>query len=67
MKDSFWPGIYLLVVSYPVVVVIMVVCTVGTLIIGYKGVVNYFSDAWNDFTVDIEPGGVPDDEPLEGV
>jgi len=67
LKEGFWPGIYLLVFSFPVVVAIIVVCTVATLFVGYKGVVNYFLDAWKDFTVDVEPGGVPDDEPLEGV
>jgi len=67
LTEGFWPGIYLLVSDFPLLVAIIVVCTVATLIIGYRGVVNYFSDAWKDFTVDVEPGGVPDDEPLEGV
>jgi len=67
LKDSFWSGLFLFFfISLPMVAATLV-CTVATLVGGYTGVVNYFLDAWNDFTVDVEPGGVPDDEPLQGV
>jgi len=62
VKDSFRYGLFLFVfISLPMIGG-TVVCTVATLIGGYRGVVNYFFEAWNDFTVDVEPGGVPDDD-----
>jgi hypothetical protein len=35
--------------------------------LGYEGIVNYFLEAWKDFTVEIEPGGVPIEAAFESV
>jgi len=33
----------------------------------YKGIVNYFLEAWKDFTVEIESGGAPIEAAFESV
>ena len=66
LKEGWWYGLFCFVfISLPVVTAI-VVCVVAMLLRGYRGVVNCFLEAWKDFTVDVEPGGVPDNEPFEG-
>ena len=54
-----WVSISLVLAAITVVVIIV------TLRSTYQGVVYYFLEAWKDFTVDMEPGGVPDDAPFE--
>ena len=67
LKESPWYGFFLFfLISIPVVASI-VVCAAVAVHAGYKGTVDYFLEAWKDFTVDVEPGGVLDDEPFEGV
>jgi len=58
-EESPWYGLLLyLLISIPVVASILV--GAGALVyVGYEGIVNYFIEAWKDFTVEVEPGGVP--------
>jgi len=49
------------------VVPFFVACAAAMVYFGFKGIVDYILEAWNDFTVDIERGGVPVDAPFEGV
>lgn len=52
-KESPWyaPSIFL-------IPVMSVVCGTTMIQSGYRGVVQFFLEAWKDFTVEIEPGGV---------
>ena len=34
---------------------------------GYRGVIEYFSEAWKDFIVEVEASNVPVEAPFEGV
>ena len=65
LNESPWYGLLLFfLISIPVVASI-VVFTAAMVHAGYLGTVDYILEAWKDFTVDVEPGGVPDDAPFE--
>jgi len=67
LKESPWYWLLLFVsISLPLVAGTVVFITV-MLHSTYQGVVYYFLEARKDFTVDIEPGGVPVDAPFESV
>ena len=67
LNESPWYGLLLFcLLSIPFVASI-VVCTIATVHAGYTGTVSCISEAWKDFTVDIEPGGVPDDASFDVV
>ena len=67
LNESPWYGLLLFfLISIPVAASIVVFAAV-MVHAGYKGTLDYISEAWKDFTVDIEPGGVPYDEPFEVV
>jgi len=67
LNESPW---YELLLCFSVIIPVVpsfAACTAATVYFGFKGVVDYLLEAWKDFTVDIERGGVPDDAPFEGV
>jgi hypothetical protein len=67
LKESPLYGLLLyFLISIPVVASI-VVCAAASVYFGFKGIVSYFFDALKDFTVEIEPGGVPIEAAFEGV
>ena len=67
LNESPWYGLLLFcLISIPFAASI-VLCTTAAVHAGYKGPVDCISEAWKDFTIDIEPGGVPYNEPLECV
>jgi len=52
-----WYWFFLFFIISIHVVAVIVVCAAVTVYGVYKGTVGFISEAWQDFTVDIEPGG----------
>jgi len=66
-EESPWYGL-LLYFLISILVAASIVPGAGALVhVGYEGIVNYFLEAWKDFTVEIEPGGVPIETAFESV
>jgi len=66
-EECPWYGL-LLYFLISILVVASILSGVAALVYdGYQGVVNYFLEAWKDFTVEIEPGGVPIEAAFESV
>ena len=68
LEEGPW---YILLIHF-----LLLLCIVPTVLllcaviigIGYRGVVDYFSDAWKDFTVEVESAGVlVDSTPFERI
>jgi len=66
-EETPWYGL-LLYFLISILVVASILPGAAVLVhLGYEGIVNYFLEAWKDFTVEIEPGGVPIEAAFESV
>jgi hypothetical protein len=66
-QDGPWGGLLLYFLTSVFVVPSFAVGAAIAVHVIWKGVVHYFLDAWKDFTVEIELGGVPIETPSESV
>ena len=66
-EKSPWYGLLLYFLISTLVVASLLPGAVVLAHLGYEGIVNYFLEAWKDFTLEIEAGCVPIEAAFESV